>query len=196
MENKVTLKNPQHTKNKCEHYTPIEIIYATRELFGGQIDLDVASDAIANRVVKASRYYTQQDNALTKQWKAENIFCNPPGSTKDYHGSLSTDFWDKLYYEYGMNTFGEALFVGYSIEILCKRGYQIMGLPFCVPQPGTSVTSGMGRIMFDAVIDGKRQQQRSPTHGNVIVYLPDADNDKRKNFYRLFSQFGKVMNCD
>lgn len=191
----MTDKNPQHTKNKCEHYTPIEICHATRELFGGQIDLDVASDAIANRVVRANRYYTKEDNSFTQDWTAENVFCNPPGSTKGYHGSLSTDFWDKLYYSYGMNMFYEALFVGYSIEILCKRGYDILDLPFCIPQPNTSVTSGMGRIMFDAVIDGKRQQQRSPTHGNVIVYLPYNDN-KRKEFYRLFSQFGKVMNYD
>lgn len=59
-----------------EHYTPSYIVEAARELMGS-IDLDPASCAEANEVVKASKYYTKEDDGLSLPWSG-NVFLNPP----------------------------------------------------------------------------------------------------------------------
>lgn len=61
-----------------ERYTPRWVLNAAR-LVLGRIDLDVASNAIAQRTVQAARYYTQADNGLMQPW-AGRVWCNPPYS--------------------------------------------------------------------------------------------------------------------
>jgi len=61
-----------------EWYTPAAIIEAARRVLGG-FDLDPASSEIANRTVKAERFFTIEDDGLTQDW-AGKIWCNPPYS--------------------------------------------------------------------------------------------------------------------
>lgn len=61
-----------------ERYTPRWLLDAARQVLGG-IDLDVASNEIAQRSVQATRYYSQADNGLIQPW-AGRIWCNPPYS--------------------------------------------------------------------------------------------------------------------
>lgn len=61
-----------------EWYTPRWVIDAAREAMGG-IDLDPASNTIAQAVVCARQYYTQADNGLVRPW-AGRVWCNPPYS--------------------------------------------------------------------------------------------------------------------
>jgi len=57
-------------------YTPAWLVkLADRAL--GYIDLDPCSTEIANRVVKAERYYTKEQNGLALPWVG-HVFCNPP----------------------------------------------------------------------------------------------------------------------
>ena len=61
-----------------EYYTAPRIIEAIRDLLDG-IDLDPASNEIANKTVKAKTYFTKEDNGLTKDWRTyRNIWINPP----------------------------------------------------------------------------------------------------------------------
>ncbi|MBV8771497.1 MAG: hypothetical protein JO166_04065 [Deltaproteobacteria bacterium] len=51
---------------------PPEIVKAVRRLMGG-IDLDPASNEIAQEVVGAARYFTKDDDALPHEWYAAFI---------------------------------------------------------------------------------------------------------------------------
>ena len=67
-----------HNSGDFEWFTPIEIIDGAREVLGS-IDLDPASTGRANTVVQAERFYTIEDDGLSKEkaWSG-TIFLNPP----------------------------------------------------------------------------------------------------------------------
>ena len=60
---------PHVTRNtgNFEWYTPAYIIEAARKTMG-TIDLDPASSVIANETVKATTFYTIDDDGLIKEW--------------------------------------------------------------------------------------------------------------------------------
>lgn len=84
-------------KNKSnEWYTPSRYIEAARKVMG-EIDLDPASCEIANRTVKATRYYAQAENGLMQPWYGR-VWLNPPygrvrpeltGSTQSYQKAFA-----------------------------------------------------------------------------------------------------------
>lgn len=63
-----------------EWYTPARYIEAARRVMAG-IDLDPASCELANRTVKATRYYTKDDDGLKQDWTCFSMWLNPPFGT-------------------------------------------------------------------------------------------------------------------
>jgi len=61
-----------------EHNTPSYIIEAAREVLEG-IDLDPMSNVLANEMVKATTFYTKEDDGLDKNWYGR-VWLNPPFS--------------------------------------------------------------------------------------------------------------------
>jgi hypothetical protein len=61
-----------------EWFTQAKYIEAAREVMGGVIDLDPASCALANETVKAAKYFTVDDDGLSKPWLCESLWLNPP----------------------------------------------------------------------------------------------------------------------
>jgi hypothetical protein len=59
-----------------EWFTPAEYIEAARRVMGS-IDTDPASCPTANRIVKASLFYTSEDDGLLFDWPG-NVWLNPP----------------------------------------------------------------------------------------------------------------------
>jgi ParB family chromosome partitioning protein len=72
-----------------ERYTPGKYIELARTVMG-TIDLDPASCDVAQNIVRATRFFTAQDDGLTKEWYG-NIWLNPP-----YHRDLGPRFVRKL----------------------------------------------------------------------------------------------------
>lgn len=170
------MSNPQHLSIKPEHYTPPEIIVRCKLTINYGIDLDPASDSIANKNVGAKDFYTQADNPLTDQasWKAKSVFCNPPGG-KLRNKSLSALFWDKFISEYREKHFEVGFFLGFSLELLSKRP-DILREPVLIfgnlfpdnPKSRPPFLTGSGRIKF---LDKDFIPQTSPTHGSFLVLV-------------------------
>ncbi len=198
------MTNAQHSSAKQEHYTPSAIVEAARKVMGG-IDLDPASCEKANEVVKAAAYCTRENNGLLHPWWGK-VFLNPPGGREfppdaDHERSWgrpnSQLWWPKLVDEWCSGRVEQAIFVGFSIEILQSsqsgKGPIPLDFPFCIPRART------------CFLDEQLVPQKDPTHANVIVYLPPAKHGGRARdvdfeaslddevFFKLaFSDFGRV----
>lgn len=152
--------NAQHSSASVEHYTPPEILEIARRLMG-TIDLDPASCAEANQIVEATKYFTQMDDGLLQQWHGR-VWLNPPGG-KTKNRSNAAIWWEKLVEEYLAERVTQALFMGFSLEILATSqdaDSWVGDFPFFIPRNRISYIAPGG------------QPGRSPTHSNVLVYLP------------------------
>jgi ParB family chromosome partitioning protein len=83
-----TIRGTEGT-GEFERYTPSIYIAAVRAAMG-EIDLDPATCEQAQKVVKALRYYTVDEDGLSKPWEGR-VWLNPP-----YHRKLQPLFIDKL----------------------------------------------------------------------------------------------------
>jgi ParB family chromosome partitioning protein len=100
-----------------EWYTPLQYVEAARKVLGS-IDLDPASCEEANRVIKATRYYTKEDNGLMQPWnfngRPVRVWLNPPygrvhPERKGSNQSLQRAFAEKLRREFAAGTVEEAI---------------------------------------------------------------------------------------
>lgn len=81
-----------HNSGQNEWYTPPDIIEAARRVMG-EITLDPASSAIANRIVGATYFYTCDDDGLSQDWTG-CVWLNPPYSQPEIG-----QFSDKVHQE-------------------------------------------------------------------------------------------------
>jgi hypothetical protein len=200
---------PQHLSNSADHQTPEYIVEPSRKVLGA-IDLDPASCEEANRVVRATSYFAPPHDGLTFAWDGR-VFLNPPGGslviTKKMRALLSEEeanelaerfaaeserwktksravaWWRKLTEEWLEQRTREAIFVGFSLDILqASQGEEawpdVLKFPLCVPEK---------RIAFNS----NGEPGKMPTHGNVVVYLPDSPGDSAK-FEAAFKSIGSV----
>lgn len=68
----------QVSSEELSWITPPEIIERVRKVLGGYIDLDPASSAEANSIIKANRYYTESDDMFKQDLTCDTIYMNPP----------------------------------------------------------------------------------------------------------------------
>jgi hypothetical protein len=78
---------------EVEWYTPAKYIDMAREVLGG-IDLDPASGEIAQRTVRAKKWYSRDDSSLPHEWHGR-VWMNPP-----YSAPLINQMMGKLVKEY------------------------------------------------------------------------------------------------
>lgn len=99
-----------------EWYTPEGYINLAREVMGG-IDLDPATSALAQERIKATVFYTVEDDGLTQPWLGR-VWLNPP-YTKTGEASNAELWSSKLIQEYQAETVTEAILL-----VSNKAGYR------------------------------------------------------------------------
>jgi hypothetical protein len=193
-----------HSSETNEHPTPGAVIDLVHALFGGAPDLDPASLVSWNAGVGAQSIMTLPDEralcagavgGLGEAWHGR-VFLNPPGGglaarsgdsrgVKVYKRSVraawdtrshAVAWWRKLLHEYSEGRVREAVFVGFTLEILMTAqgdGWiSPLAFPLCVPRK---------RLAFAGP---------DPTHANVLIYLGPPTQEAR--FCALFSELGDV----
>ena len=147
-----------------EWYTPAEYIEAARKAMGS-IDTDPASNDIANKVVKAEKYYTIETNGLAHDWTG-NVWMNPP-----YSSDLISKFVEKLK-EQRANYNQAIILVNNATET--QWFYEIVKIASAVCFPKSRVKFYMP--------DGKTG---APLQGQALIYVGD-------NYEKFISAFGGI----
>lgn len=165
------LKPKAHVANNSgenEWYTPTAYIEAARVAMGS-IDVDPASSDVANKTVKAKKFYTEETDGLTKKWTG-NVWMNPPYAQPLIKHFCDT-FCDKV--ESGEIKHGIVLVNNITETI---TGQKLMNASNAVCFPA-------GRIQF---LDKEGSPKGAPLQGQMILYFGDNTND----FEIQFKQFG------
>jgi ParB family chromosome partitioning protein len=166
------------TKQKSnEWFTPSRYINAARAVMGG-IDLDPASCAAANQIVKAERYFTKEQNGLLQEWKAKSIWLNPPYARTEHYQSGIKLFVDKCLDAYQRGDVLQAIIL-VTAEINAKWFQPLWPFFICVPDH---------RVKFIAPQKDKRGVYQH-MFGTCFVYL--GPNEQK--FIEVFSQFGHIV---
>lgn len=153
-----------------ESYTPGQYIEAAR-LVMGEIDLDPASNDLAQETVQALKWYDEENNGLLQPWHGR-VFLNPP-----YSYPSVEYFVLKLLEEY------EAARV--SAAILLTNDNSDTKWWHAAARAAGGVCHTLGRINFYKS-DGEITQ---PTNGQSFFYF----GDDSKRFHEIFSEFGLIM---
>ena len=168
-------RNTMHTfgkqrNNTEEWYTPTDIIDKVHVVLG-EIDLDPASNPIANEVVKAKRIYTKEDNGLEQGWNGK-VFLNPPfGSEK------ISQFVDKLISEFQSGNVSEAILL---TESLSQPKWFISAIRAC-----DAVFMAADRFYY---WDGNDETQRGWSKGYLFYF-----GSNRQAFYQAFKDIGTIL---
>jgi hypothetical protein len=187
--------------------TPEHILALVRELWPEGIDLDPASDPVAQQSVQAKAWfgaapYLSTGRADWLGWDSlecawgpiynfdtelphgARVWLNPPGGMVRMQKGLGREssaamWWAKLQHEYQVGHVSEALFLGFTLEILRtaqKWGTPPQAYPMCVPKDRLEFPSSSG------------ENSDSPATGSCIVYLG-------REVERFREVFGKVGYC-
>ena len=159
----------QNTGNN-EWYTPQPYIDAARQVLGA-IDLDPASSADANTVVRAARYFTKADDGLTQRWSGR-VWLNPP-----YAQPLITQFAEKLAGSVlGGDVTAAVVLVNNATETDWFDHLARVTSAICFPH---------GRVRFW----NPESEAAAPLQGQVVLYAGPAI----ERFAEVFEPFGLVF---
>jgi phage N-6-adenine-methyltransferase len=149
--------------------TPDETLELVRAVLG-TIDLDAASNAHAQKRVRATRWFSAKDNALEQSWGG-NVFCNPP-----YSMPLIEQFGEKLIAEYDAKRIKQAIYLVNNCTDAAWCQSLLQRFPVCFTR---------GRINF-LQGDGQKFATRQ---GQAIFYA----GPRVAKFIEVFSQIGTVL---
>lgn len=152
-----------------EWYTPKEYADAARSVMGG-IDLDPASTAEANEIIRATRFFTAAEDGLQKKWTGR-VFMNPPYSSEVI----------KLFIE----KFCDEVTTGNIIQgiVLVNNATETSWF-FLLGSVCDMVCFPSGRIRFW----NPDKESATPLQGQAVLYF----GENRIDFYNVFSSLGRI----
>jgi ParB family chromosome partitioning protein len=152
-----------------EWYTPPEYIEAARDVMGS-IDLDPASCDTAQANVKARRFYTADDDGLSKKWNG-NVWLNPPYG-KDVIGLFAAKLVDESHH------FDQAV-------VLVNNATDTAWF-HRLASVASAVCFICGRVKF---LDKSGNPANTPVQGQAVLYVGQSV----EHFRSRFSKFGLVV---
>ena len=153
-------------------YTPKIYIESSRKVLEG-IDLDPFSDELANRVVKAKKYFTEEDNAFFQHWNAKSLFMNPP-----YTKGIIDMAVEKLLINLNRGDVHSAIVLTFN----CTETNWCQDM-FSHADACCFVNKRIKFVSLD------KKASSSPPRGNIFFYFGDNKN----KFEREFQQYGKIL---
>lgn len=156
-----------------EWYTPPGYISLVRQVLG-HIDLDPASNSMAQAWIQADVYYTKQDDGLRQPWFGR-VWCNPP------YGSPETRLMAQQFLEKAIAAYQDGMVVA-VILLLNRTGaawYKTL------QQQVTALCEVTKRIAF---LDENGVPQPSPRYYSDFLYL----GQEPERFLDIFSSIGTV----
>jgi ParB family transcriptional regulator, chromosome partitioning protein len=165
----------QGTKGNCttennEFYSPRKCVEAAWEVMG-EIDLDPASCALANKMVKAKLFYDKEIDGLRQPWQGR-VWMNPP-----YSAQLVGKFTERLSYFIAKGDVTEAVvLINNTTETGWFQNLASQASMICFPR---------GRIVHW----GPGAGNNGPLRGSVLLYF----GKNEKAFQDRFRKFGLVM---
>lgn len=166
-------------KKNNEWYTPAKYIEAARAVMGS-IDLDPASCELANQTVKATRYYTKEQNGLMQEWGGR-MWINPPYGRINPEKTGQTISYQLLFVQKLLSVY-QGGYIEQAVLLLLgnscfMRWFQpLWKFPLCFHD---------GRISFYKP-DGTEDHFG---FGTIFVYL--GPNEAK--FTEVFSRFGRIV---
>ena len=166
------VKKPHVANNSGENewYTPPKYTEAAKRVMGG-IDLDPASNELANKFVGAEKFYTKEDDGLANPWFGR-VWLNPP-----YAQPLIAQFSEAVVEKFGRGEFEQSI-------VLVNNATDTKWLQSMM-RVCSAVCFVEGRVKF-LDPDGN---PGAPLQGQVALYF----GDERERFLEEFAVFGVVM---
>lgn len=158
----------QFTGNN-EWYTPAQYIELARECLG-TIDVDPASNEFAQERVRASVFYTEETDGLSKEWVG-NVWLNPP-----YAQPAISNFIDKMVDEWESGRVSAAIMLTHNYT---DTAWFQKAARFAV-----AICFTRGRVRFE----GPNGEVAAPTQGQAFFYF----GDKPDRFHEVFSDVGFI----
>lgn len=157
-----------HNSGNNEWYTPPQFIESARKAMGG-IDLDPASSEVANRTVKATKYFTAETNGLAQKWSGR-VWLNPP-----YSAPLIGQFAVAVANKMHDGEISQAcVMVNNATETEWCQGMLARASAVCFPS---------SRVRFH---DHTGTPAKTPLQGQAIIYF----GSEVASFVREFKQHG------
>lgn len=176
----------QHSSKTNEYYTPPYLAEAIRDFLGG-IDLDPASCEEANKVIGATRFYSQALDGLSLPWGSkanpQTVFCNPPGG-KLHNRSQAKMFWNKALSQQCQGNIKEGVLLFFNPNILQTSQHDCI-----LPVTSYPICFLDHRVKY---LDQNGQTVDSPPGISLLVYLPGTI-DRRSEFASAFITHGETM---
>lgn len=179
------------SSSDVEYYTPVEIVEAARRVMGW-IDLDPASSENANRIVKATRYFTAYDSGLVQPWNGR-IWLNHPFGRAEKACEVPCVNQNKTHVCHDYDFYGNAAWVNYlETEFVSGRTFEACCITYActseawfqplIKRPQCNLTPRTNYRLADGTI------KKGVSKGSVVTYY----GSNVEAFAREYAAFGTI----